>query len=87
MKMGNQELRAVAIGPDRTDIVVGYGTNEELAAWYRSEMTVSEEEWADYDVKEVPMDKNMHWDELGEMTIQNLVEGETNFPMIVGWTD
>ncbi len=85
--MGNQELRAVAIGPDRADIVVGYGTNEELAAWYRSEVTVNEEEWADYDVQEVPMDKNMQWDELGEMTIQNLVEGETNFPMIVGWTE
>jgi len=80
-------LRAISIGPDRADIVAGYGTNEELAAWYRTETGISEEEWADYVVKEIPLDKNLNWDGMGEMTIRKLVEGETNFPQIVGYSE
>ncbi|OKP97736.1 hypothetical protein [Paenibacillus sp. P46E] len=79
-----RELRAVAIGPDRADIVAGYGTNEELSAWYRSEVTIPEEEWQDYKVVDLPMDKKMDWEEDGEMALKELLEWETEFPQIVG---
>ncbi|OKP91298.1 hypothetical protein [Paenibacillus sp. P32E] len=79
-----RELRAVAIGPDRADIVAGYGTNEELAAWYRLEVTIPEEEWQDYKVVDLPLDKKMDWEEDGEMTLKELLEWETEFPQIVG---
>lgn len=79
-----RELHAVAIGPDRADTIVGYGTNEELAAWYRSEVTIPEEEWKDYKIVDFPMDKKMDWEEDGEMTLQELLEWETEFPQIVG---
>jgi hypothetical protein len=81
------ELRAVAIGPDRTEIVVGYGTNEELTAWYRAETDISDDEWQDYNVCEFPMDKKLEWEEVGEMTLRELVEGCTDFPHIAGWVD
>lgn len=81
------ELRAVAIGPDRTEIVVGFGTNEELAAWYRQEVEVSEEEWADYTVSDFPMDKQLEWEDAGEMTLRELVADCSDFPIIAGWED
>lgn len=80
------ELRAVAIGPDRADIVAGYGTNEELTAWYRSEVTIPEAEWKDYKVVDMPMDKPLNWEDEDAhgMTLQELLELETEFPQIVG---
>lgn len=81
------ELHAIAIGPDRTEIVVGYGTNDELSAWYRSECGVPDDEWQDYNVSDFPMDKVLEWEDAGEMTLRELIAGYTEFPSIVGWED
>ncbi|MEK3699621.1 MULTISPECIES: hypothetical protein [unclassified Paenibacillus] len=78
------DLHAVAIGPDRADIVAGYGTNEELTVWYRSQVNIPDEEWQDYKVVDLPMDKAMDWEEDGKMTLQELLEWETEFPQFVG---
>ncbi len=80
-------LRAVAIGSDRKDIVVGYGTNEELAAWYRAECHVPDEEWQDYTVSDFPLDKVLEWEEAGEKTLRQLVADGAEFPQIAGWED
>ncbi|WP_020615763.1 hypothetical protein [Paenibacillus daejeonensis] len=82
-----EQLRAVAIGPDRVDIVVGHGTNEELAAWYYAEVSLHEDERTDYSVSEFPLDKKLEWEDAGEKTLRELVSDCTEFPVIAGWED
>lgn len=80
-------LRAVAIGPDRTEIIVGYGTNEELADWYRSECNIADDEWSDYKVNDFPMDLKLGWEDVGNMTLRQLVSDCEQFPCIAGYQD
>lgn len=84
------ELRAVAIGPDRVEIVVGHGSNEELASWYKDYCNIPDQEWVDYQVNDFPMDKQLEWEEVGEMTLRELIADVENLidcPMVVGWED
>ncbi|GBF73147.1 hypothetical protein PA598K_01432 [Paenibacillus sp. 598K] len=81
------QLRAVAIGPDRVDIVVGHGTDEELAAWYYAEINLHEDERTDYHVSEYPLDTKLEWEEVGDMTLRQLVADCPEFPCIAGWED
>ncbi len=81
------ELHAVAIGPDRTEIVVGHEPNEALAAWYREYHNIPEDEWKDYKVSDFPMDKKLEWEDEGGMTLREMIRGMSEFPGVVGFQD
>lgn len=87
VKTLSMDLRAVAIGPDRTEIVVGYGTDEELAAWYQKECDIPDEEWVDYKVSVYPLDKKLEWEDVENMTLRELVAHSNQFPYIAGYED
>ncbi|MBM7592277.1 hypothetical protein [Brevibacillus fulvus] len=86
-----KDLKAFAIGPDRYEVVVGYD-KESAVAWYKQNSGISEDEWAEYEVNDYPMDKPFKVEAgngIGfEMTtVRQFVAHVKEFPCIAWWSE
>lgn len=86
------ELKAFAIGPDHYEVVVGYD-QQSVVEWYKKHTGISEEDFAEYDVSEYPMDKEVHLEGTPETpngiitTTREWMKDVTEFPAIAFWTE
>ncbi|WP_019123615.1 hypothetical protein [Brevibacillus massiliensis] len=86
-----KDLKAFAIGPDRYEVVVGYD-KESVIAWYKQYTGISEEEFAEYEVDEYPMDKPVQVDSRSGVgyettTVREWVHDVKEFPCIAWWSE
>lgn len=79
-------LKAYKIGPDRYEIVASYDDAETTAAWYKNECGIDDEDWKQYKVDQISVDEQYEWEQLGVMTIREMV-GNDELPQVVGGSD
>lgn len=84
-------LKAFAIGPDRYEVVVGYD-KESVVEWYKKNSGISEEEFAEYDVDDYPMDEPVPVEARNgrgyeTLTLREFIADVKHFPCTAWWSE